>query len=169
MPLPAERAELSGEQGLLLRQDLPEPLRQELEWGSRQLLKATPAALVVLLWQDQCLLRRGLLQSGSDSAPLGGSPFAPGPICQQALQRQRSIHLVDLRLYPGREEFTALLPGLPSVLVQPVGSAGLLVVGGWSARCFGNADQAWIEGWAERLRDEWLLDPNGPGDETPAA
>jgi len=89
------------------------------------------------------LLRRGLL------AP---STFDPGAICQRALEKQSAISLVDLKLYPGRQEFDALLPGLPSVLVQPLGQEGLVVLGGWSARCFSRSDLAWVEGWAAKLR-----------------
>jgi hypothetical protein len=35
--------------------------------------------------------------------------------------------------------------------VQPIGRDGLLLVGGWSPRCFGRGDLLWIEGWASRL------------------
>jgi hypothetical protein len=106
------------------------------------LLKATPAAVVVVQIGVLPLLRRGLLAEGS---------FLPGPICRQALDRQRSISLVDLAVYPGRDEFQTLLADLPAVVVQPIGQDGLLLVGGWSPRCFGRGDLIWIEGWASRL------------------
>ena len=142
--LPAEsaRVDLVGREGLELAEALPEPLRQELAWGSAMLLKATPAAVVVVQRGDHLLLRRGLLAD---------SRFVPGVICAQALERQRSISLVDLAIYPGRDEFRTLLPDLPAVVVQPIGQDGLLLVGGWSPRCFGRGDLIWIEGWASRL------------------
>lgn len=146
LPVPPERADLQGEEGLLLRSGLAAPLAAELDWGSRMLLTATPAAVVLVLWQQEVLLQRGLLVRRS------GPGFRPGPICEQVLQRGRSIHLVDLRHYPGRDEFTTLLDGLPSVVVEPLGSHGVVLVGGWSPRCFSRADQRWISGWAERLR-----------------
>ena len=145
-PAAAARAPLSGDEGLELDDHLPDPLRQELGWGSTMLLTATPAAVVLLQWRGLTLLRRGLL------AP---TRFLPGPICAQCLERQRAISLVDLSLYPGRAEFDDLLPGLPSVLVQPLGRAGLLILGGWSVRCFRRSDLAWVEGWAARVTDEW--------------
>lgn len=151
-PQPAEQAALQGEEGMLLRRGLPQPLADELTWGTRMLLTATPAAVVLLLWDGDLLVHRGLMESTAH-----GAAFVPGPICQMAMQRDRSIHLVDLKHYPGREEFMRLLEGLPSVVVQPLGARGLLVLGGWSARCFSTADQTWIEGWALRLRDGWLL------------
>jgi hypothetical protein len=145
-PAAAARAPLSGDEGLELDDHLPDPLRQELGWGSTMLLTATPAAVVLLQWRGLTLLRRGLL------AP---TRFHPGPICAQCLERQRPISMVDLSLYPGRAEFDDLLPGLPSVLVQPLGRAGLLILGGWSVRCFRRSDLAWVEGWAARVTDEW--------------
>jgi hypothetical protein len=142
LPADAARVALEGREGLELADDLSEALRQELAWGSGMLLKATPAAVVVVWRADHALLRRGLLAE---------TTFAPGVICGQALQRQRAISLVDLAVYPGKDEFQTLLPNLPTVVVQPIGGEGLLLVGGWSPRCFGRGDLIWIEGWAARL------------------
>ncbi len=117
---------------------------RELAWGSRMLLTATPAAVVLLQSGSQSLLRRGLLAD---------TEFCLGPICQQSLERQKAISLVDLNLYPGRVEFEPLLADLPAVVVQPVGEQAVLVLGGWSPRCFSQADLMWIGGWAEKLID----------------
>lgn len=38
------------------------------------------------------------------------------------------------------------------MLVQPIGSEGWLLAGGWSPRCFSRGDELWVEGWAEKLR-----------------
>ena len=78
-------------------------------WGSTMLLTATPAATLLLQWDGQTLLRRGLLQD---------IPFRGGAICGRAQQQGKAISLVDLRLYPGRDEFEGLLPGLPERLPQ---------------------------------------------------
>ncbi|MEB3198947.1 MAG: cofactor assembly of complex C subunit B [Synechococcaceae cyanobacterium] len=145
-PEAAARAPLQGREGLQLAEQLPEALRRELGWGSTMLLTATPAAVVLLQWRGRTLLRRGLLAD---------TPFQPGPICSRCQERDQAISLVNLSLYPGRAEFEGLLAGLPSVLVQPIGSDGLLLLGGWSPRCFRRSDLIWVEGWARRLRDEW--------------
>jgi hypothetical protein len=152
VPEAPQRQALPGEQGLVMAPDLPEPLRLELAWGSQMLLTATPAAVVCLHWQGRQLLRRGLLDGGV---------FEPGAICSRAGQQQRPISLVDLKLYPGRDEFAGLLSGVPSVLVQPLGEAGVLVLGGWAPRCFSKADLAWVEGWGRRIRadlEAWCAD-----------
>jgi hypothetical protein len=144
-PVPPERVALKGQEGLELLDDLPADLRRELAWGSQMILTATPAATLLLFWRGRPLLRRGLLAEQA---------FSPGAICQRAIAQGRAISLVDLRLYPGREEFAGLLGGLPSVVVQPLGREGLLLVGGWSARCFSRSDLLWLEGWSRRLTDE---------------
>jgi len=154
LPVEAERAALTGREGLELSEGLPQDLARELGWGSTLLLTATPAAVVLVLWNGQVVLRRGLL---ADTA------YAPGPIADRALATGRAISLVDLRLYPGRDEFEGLLAGLPSVLVQPIGGRGLLLLGGWSARCFSRADLLWVEGWSRRLSEDWPDGPNGHG------
>ena len=161
-PEPAERVPLVGTEGLRLSEALPEPLRRELAWGSALLLTATPAATLLLTWQGRVLLRRGLLPQQLADADSGS--FSVGPIARQALERDRSISLVDLRLYPGRDEFEALLPGLPAVVVQPLAGKGLLLLGGWSARCFSRSDLTWVEGWSQRLTAEWapVLDAAAP-------
>lgn len=145
-PEAPQRVALQGQEGVELVGDLPEGLRRELGWGSTMLLTATPAAVVLLHWRNTTVLRRGLL---------GTEPFRPGPICRRALERGTAISLVDLKLYPGRSEFEPLLGGVPAVLVQPVGSEGVLLLGGWSPRCFSRSDLVWVEGWARRLTAEW--------------
>ena len=151
LPLNPERAVLTGREGLELAEGLPPALARELGWGSTLLLTATPAAVVLVQWRGHPVLRRGLLAD---------TTYVPGPIAERARATGRAISLVDLRLYPGRAEFEGLLPGLPSVLVQPIGDRGLLLLGGWSARCFSRADLVWAEGWSRRLSEDW---PDGPG------
>jgi hypothetical protein len=145
-PEAPQRAELQGREGLELVGGLPDALSRELGWGSMMLLTATPAAVVLLHWREATILRRGLL---------GPGPFRPGPICDRAMARGTAISLVELKLYPGRDEFEPLLNGLPSVLVQPLGGEGMLVLGGWSPRCFSRSDLLWVEGWARKLTAEW--------------
>ena len=145
LPEASIRAELTGDQGFVLKGDLPNSLSRELAWGSHMLLTASPAAVVMVIWGGDLLLRRGLLSS---------APFLPGAICQRAIEKQSAISLVDLKLYPGRQEFDALLPDLPSVLVQPLGADGLVLLGGWSVRCFSRSDLAWVDGWSAKLKAE---------------
>ena len=78
-PKTAERVALPGEQGLVFADGLTEPQRQELAWGSRMLLTATPASTLLVHWNGSVILRRGLLGSGD---------FQPGTISRRAMERQ---------------------------------------------------------------------------------
>lgn len=153
-PMAPERVALEGSEGLRLAPDLDVALGEELGWGSTMLLTATPAAVVLLHWRGRTLLERGILGSGD---------FQPGAICRRCMARGQAISLVDLKLYPGREEFASLPDGLPAVVVQPLGEEGVLVLGGWSPRCFSRSDLVWIEGWARRLRGELARVSAGAG------
>ena len=142
-PKSAEKVSLEGEQGLVLSAQLNDVQKQELAWGSHMLLTATPAASVLVLWRQQVVLRRGLISQ---------DPFQPGDITKRAMDREQTISLVNTTLFPGRAEFDGMLQSLPAILVCPMGQHGVVIVGGWSPRCFSRSDERWLEGWAQRLR-----------------
>ena len=144
-PIGRERVSLEGPQGFELKDNLPEALRLELAWASHQLLKATPAASVLLIWDETELLRRGVLST---------KPFVSGPIVQRAQQQQQTVALVNLTLYPGRNEFSYFPEKIPAVVVEPLGQRGWLLVAGWSVRCFSRSDELWMTGLAEKLKTE---------------
>ena len=143
VPVAPERVALEGEQGVRLVDGLPQPLAQELGWGSQMLLTATPAASLLLYWRGRTVLRRGVL---ADAA------FIPGAICARAWSTGKAIGLVNLKLYPGRQEFVGLPEGIPALIVQPIGTEGVILLAGWSPRCFSRSDEAWLEGWSLKLR-----------------
>ena len=143
VPVAPERVALEGEQGVRLADGLPQPLAQELGWGSTMLLTATPAASLLLYWRGRTVLRRGVL---ADAA------FIPGAICARAWSTGKAIGLVNLKLYPGRQEFVGLPEGIPALIVQPIGTEGVILLAGWSPRCFSRSDEAWLEGWSLKLR-----------------
>ncbi len=143
VPVAPERVALEGEQGVRLADGLPQPLAQELGWGSQMLLTATPAASLLLYWRGRTVLRRGVL---ADAA------FIPGAICARAWSTGKAIGLVNLKLYPGRQEFVGLPEGIPALIVQPIGTEGVILLAGWSPRCFSRSDEAWLEGWSLKLR-----------------
>lgn len=142
-PSQAPRRDLKGEQGLVIWPDINDVVREELGWGSHMLLTATPAATLLLYWDGEVLMRRGLLSDVS---------FQPGAICERAMERQATISLVNTTLFPGRQEFDPVLEDLPAVLICPIGHRGVVILGGWSERCFSRSDEQWLEGWSTRLR-----------------
>lgn len=146
-PRQVERVVLEAPEGFELAADLDGALRQELAWGTAMLLTATPAASLLVVWDGRVLVRRGRL---------GGAGFHDGPISMRCRSRGKPIGLVNLALYPGATEFAYLPRGIPAVLLHPLGSRGLVILGGWAVRCFTKSDERWLEGWAERLRTQWL-------------
>jgi len=143
-PKEQKRVNLKGKQGLEINVDLTEEIKYELAWGSNQILTATAASTILIFWDDQVILRRGLITNKT---------FVPGEICKRAVEQKRLISLVNTELFPGREEFDCVLEDLPSVIVYPISTRGLTIVGGWSKRSFTNSDERWISGWSDKLSD----------------
>ena len=143
-PKEQNRVNLKGKQGLKINGDLSEEIKYELAWGSNQILTATAASTILIFWDNQVILRRGLITNKN---------FVPGEICKRAIEQKRLISLVNTELFPGREEFDCVLESLPSVIVYPISTRGLTIVGGWSKRSFTNSDERWISGWSDKLFD----------------
>lgn len=60
-----------------------------------------------------------------------------------------------LRVHAGRVEFAGYLPAnTQAVVVQPVGSEGVVVAGGDTQRGFRRLDQAWLSSLADKLEVE---------------
>ena len=142
-PRSADQVDLQGEQGLVMDQQTSADLREELGWGSHMLLTATPASTVLVYWRGQVILRRGLIRAVT---------FKPGDICNRVMERETTISLGNTELFPGRTEFDSVLQNLPAVVISPLGKNGVVVVGGWSKRCFSQSDERWLEGWTQRLK-----------------
>ena len=143
-PQKPTRAILQGEEGFELSNEISLEKKNELAWGSQQILTATAACTILIFWDNKVLLRRGLISN---------KIFKPGEICNRAVEQQRLISLVNTELFPGREEFDCVLEKLPSVIVYPISTRGLTIVGGWSKRAFTNSDEKWISGWSDKLFD----------------
>jgi hypothetical protein len=142
-PVLPESVALVGEQGFELERRLPESAQAELAWASKLLLTNT-ATRSVLVWYDgQVLLRRGVL--GTQTM------VGMGAIVTQALKRQKAIYLVDLKHYPGRVEFDYLPENTQGVICQPLGEQGMLVLGANAPRSYTQQDEAWVAGIAEKL------------------
>ena len=141
-PIQPSKAKLSGREGFELCNEMTEDQRDELAWGSKQILTATAASTILIYWDDKVILRRGLISE---------KVFKPGEICQRSIDQKRLISLVNTELFPGRDEFDNVLNDLPAVIVYPLANRGVTIVGGWSKRSFTNSDEKWISGWSDKL------------------
>ena len=135
---------LKGNEGFELCKELSDDQKNELAWGSQQILTATAASTILIYWDNRVILRRGLISNEN---------FKPGEICNRAIDQKRLISLVNTELFPGREEFDCVLNDLPAVIVYPLSNRGLTIVGGWSKRSFTISDEKWISGWSDKISD----------------
>ncbi len=141
-PKKPSKAKLNGKEGFELCNLLTEDQKNELAWGSHQILTATAASTILIYWDNKVILRRGLISE---------KLFKPGEICKRSIEQNRLISLVNTDLFPGRDEFDSVLNDLPSVIIYPLANKGLTIVGGWSKRSFTNSDEKWISGWSDKL------------------
>ena len=141
-PKQPKKVILKGNEGFELCKKLSDDQKNELAWGSQQILTATAASTILIYWDNRVILRRGLITN---------EEFKPGEICNRAIDQKRLISLVNTELFPGREEFDGVLNDLPAVIVYPLSNRGLTIVGGWSKRSFTISDEKWISGWSDKL------------------
>ncbi|MDX2096261.1 MAG: cofactor assembly of complex C subunit B [Leptolyngbyaceae cyanobacterium bins.59] len=144
-PRSPEAVLLAGTEGLELAPDLPEPLQVELAWASKILLTNTVTKSLVVFYRGRVLLRRGILSPDPE--------VKPGPILQRVLDKQQAIYLVDLKVYPGRVEFTYLPENTQGVICQPIGDQGVLILGANAPRSYTNQDENWVAAIADKLAD----------------
>ena len=141
-PKKASKVQLNGKEGFVICDKLSEDQKNELAWGSQQILTATAASTILIYWENRVILRRGLITD---------QIFKPGEICNRSIEQKRLISLVNTELFPGRDEFNCVLKDLPAVIVYPLSDRGLTIVGGWSKRSFTNSDEKWISGWSDKI------------------
>ncbi|ASC73762.1 hypothetical protein XM38_047340 [Halomicronema hongdechloris C2206] len=141
-PVPPDRVVLQGEEGFELRQELPDAIKTELAWASHLLLTNTVTRSVVIYYEGQVLMRRGILGPKAE--------VSPGSIVQRVLQTGKAVYLVNLALYPGRVEFDYLPPNSQGVICQPMGR-GVMILAANAPRSYTKQDERWIEGLADKV------------------
>ena len=81
-PKQPTKAVLKGKEGFELFSELSQDQREELAWGSQQILTATAASTILIYWDNRVILRRGLISN---------KIFKPGEICKRAFEQKRLI------------------------------------------------------------------------------
>jgi len=142
-PRSPEAVTLIGEEGVELSCELSEQARTELAWASHLLLTNTATRSLIVYYQGQVLLRRGIL---------GNNPeVKPGPILQRVLDKEKPVYLVNLKIYPGSVEFDYLPENTQAVICQPIGNQGALILAANAPRSYTKQDETWVEGIADKL------------------
>jgi putative methionine-R-sulfoxide reductase with GAF domain len=142
-PRQPDSVSLEGTAGFELLPTLPDLLKTELAWASHLLLTNTVTRSIVIYYQGQVLLRRGILATKSE--------ITLGVILDRVLTKQKAIYLVDTKVYPGRIEFDYLPANTQGIICQPLGSQGVMILGANTPRSYTKQDEAWIEGIADKL------------------
>lgn len=134
---------LVGETGLEFADELSETAKTELAWASQLLLMNTVTRSLVVYYDGQTILRRGVLGQNYQ--------VKPGAIVQRVLSKNKPVYLVNLNLYPGKVEFDYLPENTQGVICQPIGDRGVLILGANAPRSYTKKDERWIEGIADKL------------------
>tara|TARA_B100000212_G_scaffold177022_1_gene133275 strand:- start:256 stop:882 length:627 start_codon:yes stop_codon:yes gene_type:complete len=137
-----DKVVLKGENRFTYENDIPKELLDELAWGSQTILTSTAAASILINYKGKNILKRGIVSQ---------SDFKLGEICKRSIKDMKMISLVNTKFYPGKEEFNDFCPNLPSILICPVKKDLIILIGGWSTRCFTKSDEKWIMNWIKKL------------------
>ena len=138
-----ESVTLVGEEGFTIAESLPEAIKTELAWASHILLTNTVTKVVVIYYDRQTILRRGIFGK-IDRLNLG-------TITERVMKTQKPVYLVKLELYPGRIEFDYLPENTQGVIVQPLGEKGVMVLGANVPRRYTKQDENWVAAIADKL------------------
>ncbi len=142
-PRQPDAVELIGPEGFELADNLPPMIKTELAWASHILLTNTATRSVVVWYRGQVLLRRGVLGPSAT--------VTPGAIVQRVLDKQKPVYLVNVKLYPGRVEFSYLPENVQGIICQPIGHEGVLVLGANAPRSYTQQDETWVGAIADKL------------------
>ncbi len=142
VPTKFPKANLKGRNGLFIEDSLPSQVKDEIAWGTHNILIATAASTILIYLNGKTILRRGIIND---------QQFNPDKICKQTRDKGKLLSLANTKNYPGSFEFDSVVENLPSVLIYPLSTKGFVIVGGWTPRCFTNSDEIWISNWSERL------------------
>ena len=138
-----DAVELIGREGLEFAPDLPESVKIELAWASHLLLTNTATKSLIVYYQGEVLLRRGILSQNSE--------VKVSNIIKRVLETGKAVYLVNLNLYPAKIEFDYLPENTQGLICQPIGKEGVLILAANAPRSYTKQDEIWIEGIADKL------------------
>ena len=141
-PKPQNKVEFDAKEGFYIADEIGSLLKEELAWGSKAILTATPAATILIYLNGRTVLKRGYITDNN---------FTPGKISINCIKRNKLVSLQNTGNYPGSHEFDSILENIPSILLSPLGEDGILIVGGWSTRCFSKSDETWVKCWSQKI------------------
>ena len=85
-----ESVELVGEEGFELSDDLPDAAKTELAWASHLLLTNTATRTVLAYYDQQVILRRGVLKKYEGQQDDVPKTLTPGTILKRVISKQKA-------------------------------------------------------------------------------
>ena len=130
----------------------------DLPWALDSFLSATPAKTAVMLeYSSNSWKTIGIAGTVPHQEALRrGASQAVNPIIDRFLEQgttKKETYLPTLQAIPGRVEFTYLPPNTQGVLLLPVSSNSVLVLGANTAKSFTPRDVAWSQLIASRISE----------------
>ena len=169
-PKTPEAVTLIGKEQFLLQPNLPPALQTELAWASHILLTNTVTKTLIIYYNGQILLQRGILPEPAAEQELNAiathnllamdQPLPCGKIVERVLDTQKPVYLVNVLLYPGRFEFSYLPSNTQGLIIQPIGGSdggksaankGVMILGANMPRGYTKQDENWITAIADKL------------------
>ena len=103
-----DAVELVGKEGFELAPNLPDAIKTELAWVSHLLLTNTVTRSLIIWYDGQVLLRRGILRAHPEGEHPEGEHLEgsypgvkPGAIVQRVMATQKPVYLVKLEIISG--------------------------------------------------------------------
>ncbi|MBL1210107.1 cofactor assembly of complex C subunit B [Geminocystis sp. GBBB08] len=141
--IPPQSVNLIGEEGIEFADNLPENIKTELAWASHLILNNTVSKSIVIYYQNQILLRRGILGKSK--------VINPGTILKRVMVTKKPVYLVDLKHYPGKVEFDYLPENIQGLICLPLNNQGAMIIASNIPRSYTKQDEFWIQGIAEKI------------------
>ncbi|KAI5679124.1 hypothetical protein M9H77_10074 [Catharanthus roseus] len=134
---------------------LPDFVVSELLWAWESLSFVTCCRSLVIVYDKRCILQIGyaaVSASGKDDViGVDVDKLMQGSLYQGLMKSKSQSYLANLSLYPAKSELPFLPSNTQAVILQPLGSKGVAVIGGDIIRGFTTSDQAWISLVGEKL------------------
>lgn len=110
---------------------------------------------MVIVYNKRCILQIGYaatLSSGTDDIiDVDVDKLMQGSLYQGLMKSKSQSYLANLSLYPAKSELPFLPSNTQAVILQPLGTEGIAIIGGNIIRGFTTSDQAWISVVGEKL------------------
>ncbi|XP_057948505.1 protein COFACTOR ASSEMBLY OF COMPLEX C SUBUNIT B CCB4, chloroplastic isoform X3 [Malania oleifera] len=134
---------------------LPDFVVSELLWVWETLSLATCCRSLVVVYDCFCILQIGVAaespSDNDDAITVDAHKLMQGSLYQGVMKSGAQSYLANLSLYPGKSELPFLPLNTQAVILQPLGTKGIAIIGGDTIRGFTGSDQAWITLIGEKL------------------